>query len=1066
MLNNLSGSKSILTALFLICNFVVAVQAASIAPEIYNDLSFRHIGPEGNRVIAIAGVPGDPDIIYAGAASGGIWKSVDGGIAWEPIFDDQDVSSIGSLAVANSHPNIVWAGSGETNLRSSISIGNGVYKSTDSGKTWQHMGLEKTGRIGRLLIHPTNPDIVYVAALGTVYGPQQERGVYRSSNGGKSWKRVLFTDENTGAIDLSMKPDDPETIIAGMWPIRVKTWQRTSGGPNGGMYKTRDGGDNWQKLTKGLPSGILGKIAVDYAPSNPNRVYALIETDQYEYKGVLWQSDDTGDSWELASYEQEYHTRPHYYTRLVVSEDNADEFYSLASSFSKSSDAGRTFSSNGWRTMVGGDNHDLWFDPKDPKRMLLANDGGVHISLNRGKSWHSPDLPVAQMYHVDVDQQVPYFVYGNRQDGPTFRVPSNKTSGGYISSVGGGEAGFTFADPFDNNILWASNEQGVLTRFDIRTGQSVDVQVWPHTPVGQSPADIKYRWVWSYPFILSSHQQNRLYAGSQYVHRTNDGGVTWQVISPDLTLNDKSMQVNSGGLTYDNVGVDYGNTLYALAESPMNSKVIWAGSNDGLVHVSRDDGKNWVNVSKNIRGLPKYGTVTSIDASKYAEGTAYVSIDFHQMDNRKPYIYLTKNFGKSWKKITRGLPENMLSYVHIVREDPKRQGMLYTGTEHSVYFSLDDGNEWLPLRNNLPSVPVRWLTVQEHFDDLVLGTYGRGFWIMDDISPLRNLDKLKSKVQLLKPGLAYRFQQRNLPGNAGDGRRNGGAYDEQPEYGAPINYYLNFAREDGVRISITDRQGNVVTTLNGSGDKGLNRIYWDLRYESSPEIQLRTAPLGYPKAALASFEYKYNEEGWRELEAEGSDSNGPLAAPGQYKVSLQAGEVTALEGLEVRKDPLSPASAEDIEEQVNLALKIRDRVTQLVEMGNTIELLRQQIDDLQHAIENQNQPLYNLSVEMDEKLIAIEKHLYLLHTTGASENLLRFPAQLYSHLQLLSNYVSSGDNRPSPSKYEVYSELSDKLDNHLKAFQQLLNKDLVEFNAALNSSGYGVIAVNPFNPKA
>ncbi len=478
----LSFIKRLSTALFLICNLVIAAQAASVAPEIYSDIPFRHIGPEGNRVIAIAGVPGNPDIIYAGAASGGIWKSVDGGVAWEPIFDDQDVSSIGSLAVAGSDPSIVWAGSGETNVRSSISIGNGVYKSTDAGKTWQHMGLEKTGRIGRLLIHPTNPDIVYVAALGTIYGPQQERGVYRSKNGGKSWKRVLFTDENTGAIDLSMKPDDPETIIAAMWPISVKTWERTSGGPNGGMYKTRDGGDNWQKLTKGLPSGDVGKIAVDYAPSNPNRVYALIETDQYKYKGVLWQSDNAGNSWELVSYEQEYNTRPHYYTRLVVSEDNADEFYTLATTYSKSTDAGRTFTST---RDLGGDHHDLWFDPKEPNRMLGANDKGVHISLNRGKSWSFPNLPVAQLYHVAVDQQVPYFVYGNRQDGPTYRLPSNNLSGGKVVSVGGGEVGFTFADPFDNNIIWTSNEQGVLNRFDLREGVATDVQVWPHTPVGR-----------------------------------------------------------------------------------------------------------------------------------------------------------------------------------------------------------------------------------------------------------------------------------------------------------------------------------------------------------------------------------------------------------------------------------------------------------------------------------------------------------------------------------------------------------------------------------------------------
>ncbi len=1054
-------SAMLILVLFLTVN-VHDSFGQNITPDIYSELQYRHIGPEGNRCTSIIGQPGNPYIIYVGAASGGIWKSVDNGLNWKPIFDKTDVSSIGALAIAPSDPNIVWAGTGEANIRSSISVGNGVYKSADGGKTWNHMGLEKTGRIGRVLIHPTNPDIVLVAALGHSYGPQEERGVFKTTDGGKTWNRVLFTDDNTGSSDIAMDPVNPRNIVAGMWPLDIKTWERRSGGPNGGVFISRDGGDTWIKQTNELPDSPTGNIAVGYAPNNPDRIYALIETDQYEFKGVLWRSDDGGESWNLISRDQQLHTRPHYYTELTVAPDNDNEVWFLASRMSRTFDGGKT--SEIVRGPLG-DNHNMWIDPLDPDRVLVANDGGVYISANRGQSWYHPDLPIAQMYHVSVDDQIPYYVYGNKQDGPTYRIPSNRISGGGGHSVGGGEAGFTFPDPFDNTIIWASNEQGVLTRYDLETGHTTNAQVWPETPVGRSPRDIKYRWVWSYPFILSQHTQNTIYAGSQYVHKTTDGGFSWNVISPDLTTDDPSMQVNSGGLTYDNVGVDYGTALYALAESPLNQNLLWAGSNDGLLHVTRDGGTTWENVTKNISDLPSLGTFTSIETSRFTEGKTYITVDFHQVNDRSPYIYKTENFGRSWEKITDGIPHSMLSYAQIIREDPVKEGLLFLGTENMVYVSFNDGNTWMPLRNNMPPAPVRWLAIQKHFSDLVIGTYGRGFWIMDDITPLRELSDtvLDADIYLFEPRDAYRFQETSLPGIGGGFSIDGAqGYYEDPPYGASINYYMKEIPDEEITINILDNNGTQISSLTGTRNPGLNRVHWDLYHESSPEVELRTPPLGHPGLAFGPDRIRYNEEGFRRLFVEGSGPNGPLAAPGTYTIVLTNGDTEITRTVEVLKDPNSKASSADIQEQVGLALNIKEKVTLLVEMGNTIERLRKQIDDLIDVIafNNNDNSIIKKIDEFDNKLIDLEKNFYPLYITGASENLLRFPAQLYSHFKMLGYYVMTGDARPTQSKYEVFEELSQRLQTYQGRFNEIINEELPEFNETLKQHNINGIFVS------
>ncbi|UCF07510.1 MAG: sialidase, partial [Thermoplasmata archaeon] len=641
------------------------IYAQQINPSFFKELRYRHIGPQGNRMIAAVGIPGDPDVYYAGAASGGIWKSIDGGVNWKPIFDDQPVSSIGSLAIAPSDTNIIWAGTGETFIRSNVSIGNGIYKSIDGGKSWKHMGLDRTGRIGRVVIHPQDPNIVFAAALGHCYGRQPERGVFRTRDGGETWEKVLFVDENTGCSDIAMDPNNPLILLAGMWQVEIKTWSRQSGGPGSGIYISKDGGNTWKRLKEnGLPDSPVGKIAVAIAPNNSHRFYALLETEH----GILWRSDNGGETWELINSSHIINERPHYYTRLVVAPDNYDEIYIPCVVFNVSFDGGKTFETKNW----GFDHHDTWIDPKIPNRIFIADDGGLLISTNRGQSWKRKFLPVAQMYHVAVDNQTPYYVYGNRQDGVAFRGPSNSLM--YFEDLGwkgisscvwrmvaGEESGYAIPDPVDNNIVWGNGYDGALDRSDLRTNHKRSVRVWPESPMGYKADDLKYRFHWTFPISISPHNHNRIYAGSQYVHQTTDGGHSWKVISPDLSTNDRSKMQDSGGITIDNLGVEYGCTIFSIAESPLEEGLIWVGTTDGLMHVTRDGGLNWHNVTANIPNLPPWGTISNIEASKHKKAQCYITVDLHQMNDRNPYVYKTSDYGKTWKSISSDIPRSVFS---------------------------------------------------------------------------------------------------------------------------------------------------------------------------------------------------------------------------------------------------------------------------------------------------------------------------------------------------------------------------------------------------------------------
>src|SRR3982751_5582310 len=706
------------------------------SPKQFKALKYRNIGPAaGGRVARATGVPGDPATFYAATASGGVWKSIDGGTTWRSVFDDQPVSSIGSIAVAPSDPNIIYVGSGEANIRGNVAAGNGIYKSIDAGKSWTQV-WDQEGQIGTMVVHPKNADIAYAAVLGHAFGPNPERGVYRTRDGGKTWQQVLKKDNDTGASDVAMDPSNPNTLFAGFWQARRFPWDLQSGGPGSGLYVSRDGGDTWKQLTgRGLPDGIWGKVGVAVAPSDSRRVYALIEAE----KGGLFRSDDGGESWTLASANRALRQRAWYYTTITVHPTNPNEASFPQVPMLPTIDGGKTIEYV--KGVAHGDNHDIWIDPLDPKRMIVANDGGVNVTRNAGASWYAPPLPIAQFYHVAADTRRPYQVAGAMQDLGTAQGPSDSLTGTIHLTdwhdVGGGEAGHVYSDPSDPNIVYAGEYLGIITRYDHRTRESRNVSAWPENPSGHGGEDMKYRFQWTAPIAPSPHDPKVIYHGAQVIFRSSNGGQSWEVISPDLTRNDKSKQKWAGGpITGDNTGVETYDTVFAIAESPMQKGVIWAGSDDGLVHLTRDGGQNWTNVTGGMTGLPEWATISMIEPSPLDPSMAFVVVDAHRLDNPHPYLFKTTDYGQTWKRLDARLPQDV--YLHAVREDPKKKGQLYLGTERGVMFSADGGDTWRDLRLNLPTVAVHDLIVKG--DDLVLATHGRSIWIFDDLRPIREFD--------------------------------------------------------------------------------------------------------------------------------------------------------------------------------------------------------------------------------------------------------------------------------------------------------------------------------------
>ena len=755
-------------------------------------MQWRQIGPfRGGRAIAIEGVPDEPDVYYFGAVAGGVWKTTDGGANWTPLFDKESTSSIGAIGVAPSDHNIIYAGSGEAAIRGNITYGDGVYKSVDGGKTWKNVGLKDSRHIGALIVHPNNPDIVYVAALGHAFGPNPERGIFRTTDGGKTWAKVLSKDENTGGIDIVFDPHNPNTLFAALWQARRQPWFFSSGGPGSGLYRSTDGGTTWQQLQgNGLPEGILGRIGVTVSAADSNRVYAIIEAKE----GGIYRSEDGGEHWTRVNDDGRFRQRAWYFSKVYADPNAVDTVYVLNTGLFRSADGGKTFELMPARH---GDHHGLWIDPKNPQRIANTSDGGASVSTDGGKSWTTQNnQPTAQFYHVSVDNAFPYHIYGAQQDNSNVGIAS-RTDEGVITAqdwfqAGGGECGFVLADPRDWQIIYSNNE-GYITRYDKHTGQSQDISVWPVDNSGHGAEDLIHRFQWVSPLILSPHNPDTIYTAGESVFRSTDHGQTWAQISGDLTRNDKSKQKPSGGpIQNDITSVEYYDVVFALAESPVQKGMLWAGTDDGLLHVTTDDGAHWNKVTPK---MPEWSAVSMIEPSTFDAGTAYVAVERHRLDDFKPYVFKTTDAGKSWTSITNGIPDG--AYVHAVRQDPKRKGLLYAGTETGVFVSFDDGTNWQRLQLNLPMSPIHDLVVKD--DDLVVATHGRSFWVLDNLTPLRQVSANFAQTDFLlyQPQVALRlhypteFDKRQPVG-------------DNPPAGAMIDYYFKSAPKDEVTLDILE----------------------------------------------------------------------------------------------------------------------------------------------------------------------------------------------------------------------------------------------------------------------
>ena len=1014
---------------FILLNYAFS---ESLNADHFKHLKFRFIGPDGNRAISVVGVSSDHNTYYVGAASGGLFRTQNNGISWQPIFDDQDVSSVSALAISQKNPKVLWAGTGETFIiRPAHAIGDGIYKSMDGGDTWKNMGLKKTARIARIIVHPENDDIVYAAALGHTFGPQKERGVYRTTDGGKTWKNILFIDENTGAIDIALDRSNPDFLIAAMWEIHINTWGLNSGGESGGVFISKNGGDTWKRQDKnGLPGGKgkpVGKIAVAISQSNPNTMYALCE----EKHPGLYRTNNGGESWFLVSRNHTLAERAPYYMRMAVAPDNPEKIYVLNVQFSVSEDGGKTIQS-GYR--AGGDNHDIWIDPENGNRIMVAHDGCASIA-NDGKTYKRVVLPIAQMYHAHTDDQIPYNVYGNRQDGYSYRGPSNSREWGinlgHWRAFGGCESGFGIPDPHDNNIVWSGCYDGGLEVYDVRTGHARNVRVWPEASYGWAPKDLKYRWHWTFPIHVSKHKKNTVYVGSQYVHRSTDLGQSWEEISPDLTLNLKSHQESSGGIAIDNLMTFDGSVLFAITESPIKQGLLWVGSNDGQVNLSKNGGRSWENVTNNI-DMPPWGTISNIEASRHDKGTAYISVDLHQMGNFDPYIYKTEDYGKSWKMISKNIPKSYSSFVHVVREDHKTPGVLYAGTDNGLYVSVDDGNKWTRIKNNLPPAPIYWISLQKRFDDMVVGTYGRGIYILDDISPFREIAEINpDKPSLLPIQDAYRFQTIQSMKNDGTSLIRG----QNPAYGANLDFFLPDTNKKLVSFSIQNEKGKEIRKIVPKKvSTGLNRVMWDLRYERTITPKLRVDPDGVDWV-------KYNKDGWRQLRTWDLDVNagklGPLAVPGKYKAVLKINEKEFIKTFEVLKDPNTAGSLKDIKQQFEFLITLRETINKNVELINKIEELRY---SLQNDY-NDNPMKKSEAKKMDRRLYEIESHLFDVKLTGAREDAFRNPNKLYGRLAALGSDLTrfGADFKPTNQQVEVFELLSNRLQKQEQNFNLIMD---------------------------
>jgi photosystem II stability/assembly factor-like uncharacterized protein len=1012
--------------------------------------SWREIGPfRGGRVTAVAGVAGQPQVYYMGATGGGVFKTTNGGTSWTPVTDGQvKTGSVGALAVAPSDPNVVYAGMGESCIRGNVSHGDGVYRSSDAGNTWTHVGLRETMQIGRIRVHPRDPDLVYVAALGHTWGPNPERGLFRSKDGGKTWSKVLFVDDKTGAVDLAMDPSNPNVLYAGTWQVQRTPWSLESGGPGSALYKTTDAGDSWKKLDgKGLPKGPWGRVAVSVSASRTERLYAVIEADE----GGVFRSDDAGSTWQRTNDERKLRQRAWYYSHVYADPVEPDTVYVLNVQFFRSKDGGRTFQPI--RTPHS-DNHDLWIAPEDPRRMVEGNDGGATVTFDGGESWSTLDnQPTAQFYHVIADDRFPYYVYGAQQDNSTVAIASRSGEAGIGArdwyEVAGCESGYIAPKPADPDVTYAGCYGGYIGRKDERTGQERAIAVWPDNPMGWGAEGMKYRFQWTFPIVASRHDKDLLYAAGNVVFRTRNEGSSWEAVSPDLTRNDKAKLGPSGGpITKDNTSVEYYGTVFALAESPRDAQVLWAGSDDGLVHVTRDGGKSWTNVTP--KGLAEWSRVSQIDASPHDAGTAWLAVNRYQLDDYRPYAYVTTDYGQTWRSMAAGLPAD--SFVRVVREDPVRRGLLFAGTETGVHVSFDAGASWQPLQRNLPVVPITDLIVKDA--DVVVATQGRSFWSLDDIAALRESkpELASAAAHLFQVSPAYRF-------GGAEGR---GAVGKNPAYGARIRYLLKEAPKEGeeIKLEILDSKGALVRSFSSKEEKKEEKDEGGDDDERPRSAGPKTLP-AKPGVNSFSWDLRYPEASkFKGLILWAGQTAGPRVVPGRYEARLTAAGQTLTQAFEVKKDPRVGASDADLAKQQELLLEIRDELTTA---HDAIGRLRGVRDQAKTAAERAKgspaeKAVQDAAEALGKKLTAVEEALYQTKNRS-SQDPLNYPIRLNNKLAALAGIVGSADAAPTEQSYAVFDELKARIDAELKALAKVLAEDVPAFNRLVRESEIPAVLV-------
>lgn len=1000
--------------------------------KLYNSIEWRNIGPyRGGRSCAVSGVPGKPNLFYFGATGGGVWKTTDGGRSWENISDGFFGGSIGSIAVSEYDNNVIYAGGGEKTVRGNVSSGYGIYKTTDAGKTWQKMGLEQSRHISRIRIHPRNHDIVYAACMGNLYAANEQRGVFKSSDGGTSWKKVLYANDEVGAVDLCLDPNNPRIIYATTWRVKRTPYNLSSGGPGSAIYKSTDGGETWTNITEneGLPKGTLGIIGISVSPVNSERVWAIIESEE----GGVFRSDDAGKTWKKLNGDRDLRQRAWYYTRIYADPLDKDVVYVLNVQYHKSKDGGKTFDSI---NTPHSDHHDLWIAPENPNRMIIADDGGAQITYDGGTTWSTyHNQPTAQFYRLTTDNHFPYRIYAAQQDNSTIRI-SNRSSGNSIDEndweeTAGCECGHIAIDPLNNDIVYGGCYGGLLQRLDHKTKLSRLINVWPDNPMGHGAEGTKYRFQWNFPIFFSPHDPNKMYAASNHLHVTYDEGQSWETISPDLTRNDSTKLGPSGGpITKDNTSAEYYCTIFAAAESPLTKDLIWLGSDDGLIHLTHDGGRNWKNVTPT--DMPEWIMINSIEANPFLDGGAYVAATMYKSGDFKPYLFKTEDYGMTWTKITDGINDE--HFTRVIRADPLRRGLLFAGTESGMYISFDDGKSWQSFQLNLPIVPVTDLAVK--YDNLIATTQGRSIWLIDDLTVLRQLHSSigEKRAHLYKPMPSFRM----------DGSQNKEIKHAGTNHpgGVMIHYYLKeYTDSMKVKIEILDADSVLIREFSNSDKnkekalkvkQGANLFDWDMTYPDAEK---------FDKMIFW----------WGSL-------NGPKAIPGNYKVKLTVDTMEQIQDFKILQDLRSTSTVEEIKAQFEFISEIIEKLTVSHKAISNIRDVKQQLKNYTNRLAQNDEmkPIHDAATAIDSSLTAIEEALYQTKNES-SQDPLNYPIKLTNKLAHLNSLMRIGDYPPTDQAIAVKKELTGQIDQYLDQYESILKNEIPAFNQLVKQKNVGAI---------